>query len=78
MLVSSDQMRLALKVMKQAASRKGFFSDLLLPGIRINTSPNDFLSIEQMQLSKFNGVSYSGISGSTSEASWVSDCCQPR
>jgi hypothetical protein len=49
-----------------------------LPGIRINTSPNDFLSIEQMQLSKFNGVSYSGISGSTSEASWVSDCCQPR
>jgi branched-chain amino acid transport system substrate-binding protein len=28
---------------------------LLLPGIRLNTSPTDFSPIEQMQLAKFNG-----------------------
>jgi hypothetical protein len=37
---------------------EGFFSDVLLPGIRINTGPNDFFPIEQMQLMKFNGVSW--------------------
>jgi hypothetical protein len=29
-------------VMKQAASLKNFSSDVLLPGIMINTGPNDF------------------------------------
>jgi branched-chain amino acid transport system substrate-binding protein len=28
---------------------------ILLPGIRINTGPNDFLSVEQMQLGRFDG-----------------------
>ena len=45
-------------VMKQAASLKGFTSDVLLPGIQINTGPNDFFPIEQMQLMKFNGTSW--------------------
>ena len=45
-------------VMKQAASLKGFTSDVLLPGITINTGPNDFFPIEQMQLMKFNGESW--------------------
>ncbi len=45
-------------VMKQAASLKDFTSDVLLPGIRINTGPNDFFPIEQMQLMKFNGESW--------------------
>jgi branched-chain amino acid transport system substrate-binding protein len=45
-------------VMKQAASLKDFSSDVLLPGIRINTGPNDFFPIEQMQLMKFNGTSW--------------------
>ena len=45
-------------VMKQAASLKDFSSDVLLPGIRINTGPNDFFPIEQMQLMKFNGESW--------------------
>ena len=45
-------------VMKQAASLKDFASDVLLPGIRINTGPNDFFPIEQMQLMKFNGESW--------------------
>jgi ABC-type branched-subunit amino acid transport system substrate-binding protein len=42
-------------VMKQAASLKDFTSEVLLPGIRINTGANDFFPIEQMQLMKFNG-----------------------
>jgi ABC-type branched-subunit amino acid transport system substrate-binding protein len=45
-------------VMKQAASLKNFGSDVLLPGIKINTSPDDFFPIEQMQLMKFNGESW--------------------
>ena len=45
-------------VMKQAASLKDFSSDVLLPGIKINTSPNDYFPIEQMQLMKFNGESW--------------------
>ena len=45
-------------VMKQAASLKNFTSDVLLPGITINTGPNDFFPIEQMQLMKFNGESW--------------------
>ena len=45
-------------VMKQAASLKDFTSDVLLPGITINTSPNDYFPIEQMQLMKFNGESW--------------------
>ena len=45
-------------VMKQAASLKGFTSNVLLPGIQINTGPNDFFPIEQMQLMKFNGQSW--------------------
>jgi hypothetical protein len=31
---------------------------VLLPGIQINTGPNDFFPIEQMQLMKFNGESW--------------------
>ena len=45
-------------VMKQAANLKNFSSDVLLPGIMINTGPNDFFPIEQMQLMKFNGASW--------------------
>jgi hypothetical protein len=45
-------------VMKQAASLKDFTSDVLLPGIKINTSANDFFPIEQMQLMKFNGEAW--------------------
>jgi len=45
-------------VMKQAANLKNFASDVMLPGIRINTGPDDFFPIEQMQLMKFNGESW--------------------
>jgi ABC-type branched-subunit amino acid transport system substrate-binding protein len=45
-------------VMKQAANLKNFTSDMLLPGITINTSPDDYFPIEQMQLMRFNGESW--------------------
>ncbi|WP_024515253.1 ABC transporter substrate-binding protein [Bradyrhizobium sp. Tv2a-2] len=45
-------------VMKQAANLKNFTSDMLLPGITVNTSPDDYFPIEQMQLMRFNGESW--------------------
>ncbi len=42
-------------VMKQAANLKDLQLDMLLPGIAINTSPDDFAPIKQMQMEKFNG-----------------------
>jgi ABC-type branched-subunit amino acid transport system substrate-binding protein len=42
-------------VMKQAASLKDFGVPMLLPGIKISTSPTDFYPIEQEQLQKFDG-----------------------
>jgi len=42
-------------VMKQAANLKDLQLDMLLPGITINTSPDDFAPIKQMQMEKFNG-----------------------
>ena len=45
-------------VMKQAASLKNFHTDMMLPGIDVNTSTNDYFPIEQMQLMKFNGEAW--------------------
>ncbi|VIO75042.1 ABC transporter substrate-binding protein [Bradyrhizobium ivorense] len=45
-------------VMKQAASLKNFHSDLMLPGIMVNTSADDYYPIEQMQLMRFNGEAW--------------------
>ena len=42
-------------VMKQAANLRNFELGLLLPGIKINTGPDDYFPIEQMQMSRFNG-----------------------
>jgi len=42
-------------VMRQAANLKNFEVPVLLPGIRINTSSNDFYPIEQVQLARFDG-----------------------
>lgn len=33
----------------------GLALPMLLPGIRVNTGPNDFFPIEQMQLGRFDG-----------------------
>jgi branched-chain amino acid transport system substrate-binding protein len=42
-------------VMKQAANIKNLELPMLLPGVKINTSPTDFYPIEQEQLAKFDG-----------------------
>jgi ABC-type branched-subunit amino acid transport system substrate-binding protein len=45
-------------VMKQAANLKDFSTEMMLPGIKANTSPTDFFPIEQMQLMKFDGEAW--------------------
>ena len=42
-------------VMKQATDLKDLELGMLLPGIKINTSPTDYFPVEQMQMSRFNG-----------------------
>jgi ABC-type branched-subunit amino acid transport system substrate-binding protein len=42
-------------IMKQAANLKDFRTEVLLPGVKVNTSPTDFAPISQLQLMKFNG-----------------------
>jgi branched-chain amino acid transport system substrate-binding protein len=45
-------------VMKQAASLHNLQLPLLLPGITLNTSADDFDPIKQMQLQKFDGTTW--------------------
>jgi branched-chain amino acid transport system substrate-binding protein len=45
-------------VMKQAASFKNLQLGMLLPGIEINTGPNDFAPIKQMRMERFNGANW--------------------
>ncbi|MBL8690948.1 MAG: ABC transporter substrate-binding protein [Rhodospirillaceae bacterium] len=42
-------------VMKQAANLKNVEINVLLPGIKLNSGPNDFFPIEQMQMQRFTG-----------------------
>jgi len=42
-------------IMKQAVNLKDFRTEVLLPGIKINTAANDFAPISQLQLMKFKG-----------------------
>jgi branched-chain amino acid transport system substrate-binding protein len=41
--------------MKQAANLKHLDPGMLLPDIAINTGPNDFAPLKQMQIMRFNG-----------------------
>ena len=45
-------------IMKQAASLKNFDPGLLIPGITINTSPDNFAPIRQLQLIRFDGKTW--------------------
>jgi branched-chain amino acid transport system substrate-binding protein len=45
-------------VMKQAASLHNLSLPMLLPGITLNTSADDFSPIKQMQLQKFDGTTW--------------------
>ena len=42
-------------IMKQAASIKDLALPMLLPGVKLNTGPDDYYPIEQEQLAKFDG-----------------------
>ena len=42
-------------IMKQSASLKDFAPDTLLPGIKINTAPNDFAPLKQLRMMRFKG-----------------------
>lgn len=42
-------------IIRQAANIKNLELPLLIPGIKINTSPTDFAPIEQEQLARFDG-----------------------
>jgi branched-chain amino acid transport system substrate-binding protein len=45
-------------IMKQAASIHDLKLPMLLPGISISTSADDFAPIKQMQLEKFDGTTW--------------------
>jgi ABC-type branched-subunit amino acid transport system substrate-binding protein len=45
-------------ILKQAFSIKDLQLPMLLPGIRINTSPTDHVPVEQMQFMRFNGKNW--------------------
>jgi branched-chain amino acid transport system substrate-binding protein len=45
-------------VMQQAAGLKNLTLGMLLPGIEINTGPNDFAPVKQMQMMRFNGANW--------------------
>jgi branched-chain amino acid transport system substrate-binding protein len=44
--------------MKQAASMHDLVVPILLPGIKINTSPTDFYPIQSVQLARFDGETW--------------------
>ena len=41
--------------MKQAANLHNIELPMLLPGIKINTSPTDFAPVKQVQMGRFDG-----------------------
>jgi branched-chain amino acid transport system substrate-binding protein len=45
-------------ILRQAYSIKNLALPMLLPGIRINTSPTDHVPVDQMQFMRFNGKSW--------------------
>jgi branched-chain amino acid transport system substrate-binding protein len=45
-------------VMKQAANLKNVELPMILPGIKINTSPTDFYPVQSVQMSRFKGETY--------------------
>ena len=45
-------------VMRQSANLKDFELPMMLPGIKINTGPDDYYPIKQMQMERFNGNTF--------------------
>jgi branched-chain amino acid transport system substrate-binding protein len=59
-------------IMQQSASLKAYRTAILLPGITIDTGPNDFRPIKQMRLVQFDGLAWQPI-GDVIESAFVSD-----
>jgi branched-chain amino acid transport system substrate-binding protein len=45
-------------IMRQAANLRDLDAPMLLPGMKINTSPDNFRGVRQMQLARFNGETW--------------------
>lgn len=45
-------------ILRQATNLKDFETDLVLPGVNINTSPDNYRPLRQMQMARFNGSSW--------------------
>ena len=45
-------------IMRQATSLKDYVGPMGLPGAKANTSPDDYRVSKQLQLARFNGVSW--------------------
>jgi len=50
-------------IMKQAASLKDFVPDTLLPGIKVNTGPDDYDPINEQQMIEFKGEKWEFVGG---------------
>ena len=50
-------------VMKEAANLKSFAAPLLIPGITLSTSPDNFAPVRQLQLLTFSGTSWEPSGG---------------
>jgi branched-chain amino acid transport system substrate-binding protein len=59
-----------VNVLRQATSLTGFAAPLLIPGITMNTSPNNYVPIKQFQLMRFEGEQYEKAGGFLS-ATWA-------
>jgi branched-chain amino acid transport system substrate-binding protein len=42
-------------VMKQTANLKNIELDMIMPGIKVNTSPSDYFPLEELQMRRFSG-----------------------
>jgi branched-chain amino acid transport system substrate-binding protein len=50
-------------IMRQAGNIKDFELPLLLPGIKVNTSPDNFRTIRKLQLARFDGENWALFGG---------------
>jgi peptidoglycan/xylan/chitin deacetylase (PgdA/CDA1 family) len=56
-------------IMKQVANMRGVEAPLLLPGIKMNTSPTDFYPIQSVQMQRFKGETWELFGGILSNES---------
>ena len=50
-------------ILKQALNLKGVELPMLLPGIKVDTSPTDHMPVEQMQMMRFDGKRWNRFGG---------------